>query len=670
MPEVEHRLEVRLDPSDHALTVEDEMRLPAGKSEWTLLLHANLQAEILKGAARLSEIQQVRNLRKYLLQLDAQGPVTIRYQGRIEHGLRRIDEGMGRASAWSLGVIGPEGVFLNANSGWYPRIPDTLQRFRMEVRLPDGWMAVSQGTGPGEAGAGKPGRGLSTWTEPLPQDDIYLIAGPYRLYRASAGDVEAQVYLREPDPALAERYLRATHTYVAHYSELIGPYPFTKFALVENFWETGYGMPSFTLLGPQVIRLPFIVRTSYPHEILHNWWGNSVFIDFESGNWSEGLTYYLADYWIKEQAGQGPQARRDMLKSYGDYVREGQDFPLVAFHGKHNMASQGVGYSKAAMLFHMLRQRLGDSAFEAGLRRFYADNKFRKASYDDLREAFDAASGQDLKRFFGAWTTQPGAPRLGLKDVVVEPQEGGYRLSGHIHQRQPGAPFPLRVPVVVTKASGERLTIHMESKTEDTPFSIALGEAPTGIAVDPSFDLFRTLLPGETPVTLSSLFGSDEGLILIPSAAPKALRKAYRRLAATWQAGHRDWRVEDDTSVDALPNDRPVWLLGWENRHLPSLVQLSAPYSLSLDPHRLVVDGERVDTGTESQVLTLGDDAAPIGWVAAADAAQVPALARKLPHYGKYSYLVFSGPESTNRIKGQWPSGKSELVLDIGTGAP
>ena len=71
-----------------------------------------------------------------------------------------------------------------------------------------------------------------------------------------------------------------TAQYLEMYRQLIGPYPFAKFALVENFWETGYGMPSFTLLGPQVIRFPFILHSSYPHEILHNWWGNSVFVDW------------------------------------------------------------------------------------------------------------------------------------------------------------------------------------------------------------------------------------------------------------------------------------------------------------------------------------------------------------------------------------------------------
>ena len=72
---------------------------------------------------------------------------------------------------------------------------------------------------------------------------------------------------------------------------------------MENFWETGYGMPSFTLLGPQVIRFPFILTSSYPHEILHNWWGNSVFVDYPTGNWCEGLTAYMADHLMKEQVG-------------------------------------------------------------------------------------------------------------------------------------------------------------------------------------------------------------------------------------------------------------------------------------------------------------------------------------------------------------------------------
>jgi len=85
------------------------------------------------------------------------------------------------------------------------------------------------------------------------------------------------------------------------------------------------------LLGPQVIRFPFILSSSYPHEILHNWWGNSVFVDYASGNWCEGLTAYMADHLIQEQRGQGEAYRRDVLQKYRSYVKDGRDFPLAEF---------------------------------------------------------------------------------------------------------------------------------------------------------------------------------------------------------------------------------------------------------------------------------------------------------------------------------------------------
>ena len=101
-----------------------------------------------------------------------------------------------------------------------------------------------------------------------------------------------------------------------YYSKLLAPYPYKKFALVENSQQTGYGMPSFTLLGSRVIRFPFILHTSYPHEILHNWFGNGVYIDPDSGNWAEGLTTYLSDHILLEQKGKGrplPVSRTDEI---------------------------------------------------------------------------------------------------------------------------------------------------------------------------------------------------------------------------------------------------------------------------------------------------------------------------------------------------------------------
>ncbi len=575
VPVIAHSIEARLDPDAGEIQVQDRLTLPEGRETWDLVLHRDLSPRVVAGEASLELVARDGHLDLLQLTRHAPGPVTLAYGGPIRHGLTSTTEGMGRERQSSAGTIGPEGVFLDGGSGWYPRVPGSLQTFDLQVTLPDGWHAISQGAGPD-----RDGQAGSAWSETQPQDDIYLIAAPFTLYREPGPGFEAQVWLRRPDPDLANRYLAATRDSVDLYGGLIGPYPYAKFALVENFWETGYGMPSFTLLGPQVIRLPFIINTSYPHEVLHNWWGNGVYVDYQSGNWSEGLTAYLADHLMKEREGQGADYRRDSLKSYGDYVRGAEDLPLTAFRARHGTASQAIGYSKSAMVFHMLRRRLGDELFLQGLGRFYQDNRFRTAAWADLRKAFESVSGQDLGAFFAAWTTRSGAPRLTLADVQVERQGNGFRVTGRLEQGQRQAAFPLRVPLVVHQEQGPPVELMVDLGERSSAFGIDLASAPVRLAVDPAFDTFRELLPGESPAALSNLFGAEKGLILLPEQATPDLLDGYRALAEAWAKGHPGWRVTTDAGVRRLPKDGAIWVLGWENRFAPELARDARGFEL------------------------------------------------------------------------------------------
>ena len=305
-----------------------------------------------------------------------------------------------------------------------------------------------------------------------------------------------------------------------------------------------------------------------------------------------------------------------------------------------------------------------------GCERFYADNRFRIAGYPDLRRAFESASGQDLGAFFNAWTTRNGAPRLALAQVQSERVGTGYRVTGEIKQTQGEAPFPLRVPVVVHQAQGAPIETLVRIDDRSARFAIDLPSAPVRLAVDPAFDTFRSLEPGESPVALSGLFGAEQGLILLPGDAHPALLAAYRALAADWQRGHPGWRVALDRDQPALPADQAIWLLGWENRHLATFADGGQGFSLDPTRRSLSITGNAVDTTGASLVLTRQRGGQPLGWVAAASPAAVPGLTRKLPHYGKYGYLVFAGEAPDNRLKGQWPPGDSPLVHWFGDARP
>ena len=660
-PVVEHRMDVLLTPASGTLAVRDTLTLPDGVDNWTFVLHEGLNPEVAEGGAELNSIGTQDHLEVYRLRVHSPDPVTLRYAGAIRSGLETLREGMGRSRQTSRGMISEDGVYLDGYSGWYPRDPNSLQRFQLNVQLPSAWTAVSQGAGPDLAQTAD--SATMTWREDQPQDDIYLLAAPFFRYAKPTAFGEAQVYLRTQDKALAERYLEATEHYLALYSGLIGPYPYAKFALVENFWETGYGMPSFTLLGPRVIRLPFIIHTSYPHEILHNWWGNGVYIDDENGNWGEGLTAYLADHLLKEERGQGADYRRDSLKSYADYVREGDDFPLRDFRGRHGSASQAIGYGKTLMVLHMLRRDLGDDIFLSGLRRFYRDNRFRTAGFDQLRHAFEQESGQDLTTFFAQWTLRTGAPGLSLTDVELAETETGYRLSGRIRQLQDDDPFPLNVPLVIHGQDGELTEHHIALPARLKDFVIDLATRPLRLTLDPRFDIFRQLAPGETPITLSTLFGAERGMIVLPTDADARLTAGYRELAGAWIRGSQGWKAVQDDQLDTLPNDRPIWLLGWENRFASAFSKDAVPYRLNARTQQFQAPGKPTGDASDSIALVTKLEGQAIGLVATGDPAALPGLARKLPHYGKYSYLVFAGSGPTNQVKGQWPSTDSPFTV-------
>jgi aminopeptidase N len=339
----------------------------------------------------------------------APASVKLSYEGVFDFGLGDQKEEYTRGFRETSGLLNDQGVYLAGSGFWYPYVSRELIEFKMEIVQPEGWHVISQGNGTSRDALGK-----ARWESHGPMDEIYLVGGPLRVYRDSAGAVETLVYIHEKDDALAAKYLEATAQYIEMYRALLGPYPYGKFALVENFWETGYGMPSFTLLGPQIIRFPFILASSYPHEILHNWWGNSVFVDYESGNWCEGLTSYLADHLIQEQRGKGGEYRQSTLQKYRDFVKDGRDFPLTEFRSRHSAATEAVGYGRTMMGFHMLRHELGDDNFKKLIQRFYREFREKRATFRDIQKVAEAVSGKDLKRFFDDWITRPGAATLAV----------------------------------------------------------------------------------------------------------------------------------------------------------------------------------------------------------------------------------------------------------------
>ena len=671
--QVRHDLQVTLQPESHQLQVTDTITLPASaKRTWTFRLHAGLNPSVSDPDIRLSlQANETGDappeVESYTLELPpGRHRFTLHYQGTIFHPLPASGAAYARGFQTTPGLIASEGTFLNASTIWYPQFSEHLLTFTLQVQLPAAWDAVSQGKR--TQYKRQPNHTQVKWEETQPQEEIYLIAAPFTVYEQMTGRVRAMAFLRTPEPALAAKYLETTGQYLTMYEELIGPYPYSKFALVENFWPTGYGMPSFTLLGSKVIRLPFILHSSYPHEILHNWWGNSVYIDATDGNWAEGLTAYLADHLIKEQRGVAVNYRRDELQKYADYVTSGKDFPITAFQARHDPVTQAVGYSKTMMLFHMLRQQIGDDAFIQALQTFFRTYRFRRARFSDLLQVVADTATIDVQPFYQQWIARPGAPEIRVRDARVQHDREGYRLQAQIEQVQSGPPYTLQLPLAVTlDGVDDAHTTTVEMRDARLALDLRLPARPQRLDIDAQFDLFRRLHRDEIPPALSQMFGATNALILLPASAPETVRQGYRRLAWAWQRpGSAPFDIRLDTDISTWPTDRSVWLFGWNNRWRSHVATAFTPYPATLQPDQVQVDETTLSRSVHSVVLTARNPANPahaLGWIATDNAAALPGLGRKLPHYGKYSYLGFTGDEPTNIVKGQWPVVRSPMSV-------
>jgi len=672
---IHHDLKVKLNPTSHSLEVTDELSIPkellAG-SEIIIYLNESLTLDSKQNFATITSHNKrfPVPVRAYRLSLKkSESSIVLRYSGSLHHELTSQGEEYARSFSETAGMIATEGVFLAGPSIWYPYIEAAQVSFSMEVKSPRNWKVISQGDRITQT---NDDQGYSVqWQELNPQEEIYLIAARFHEYSKTVGKVEAMAFLRQADAALANKYLEVTAQYIEMYRHLLGPYPYNKFALVENFWETGYGMPSFTLLGPRVIRMPFILHSSYPHEILHNWWGNGVYVDYQQGNWAEGLTSYLADHLIQQQRGKAVNFRRNILQNYADFVSDSRDFPLAEFTSRHGSSSEAIGYGKSQMFFHMLRQRLGDEAFVLGLQRLYRQYQFKEAGFDDLLKVFQTVSDVDLRPMFDQWVRRSGAPALQLADVVVVKDKDGWLLNGVLKQVQAGDAYQLIVPMAVTvEGKDQAFQTKLVLTNKQQPFSLRLAAKPKRLDIDPEFDLFRRVNRAEIPPALSQAFGAERVLLVLPSKAPAETLAAYKALVRSW--GHSQFgnlEVQYDDVLEALPDDRTVWLFGGQNLLANKVVTALKGQAVTRQAETINLKEGVFDTAQHSIVLTArrhNADPHAMVWLAADRPQAIPGLGRKLPHYRKYSYLVFEGGEPSNLIKGQWPLLDSPMSVALG----
>lgn len=638
-----HELEVEILTDTKTLRGSDAIHLPRGMSRLEVALHPGVRILDVKGATLVSENDVLR----LDIKMADQSPkkVVLQYEGIFDDPFEAEPFSLDNPGQGVIGTITRDSAFFLANSGWYPLVmEDIAQTLRVSVTAPKGIYAVMEGRL--EAHVDKADHSTSIWSITRPSGPLAMFAGRYVINERKHEKIRIATYFLPANATLSKRYLDAVQRHMKRYEELHGPYPFTKFAVVENFFPTGYGFPSFTLLGSRVLQLPFIPDTSLRHEVAHCWWGNGVFVDPTEGNWAEGLTTYVADHLSKEEhsLGEARGYRLRTLERYALLASGERDFALSAFRSRYNPASQAIGYGKAMFVFHMMRQRIGDAAFWAALRDVYAERLHKHTGWSHFMNAFAKHGGlshNDVKTFHDQWINRPGALRLAMEKPRIVSEADRTGIKGTITQKRPV--FNISVPVEVTGSTiSRRNTVSLVD--EAVTFRILMQETPRKVAADPDFDVFRLLYPEEIPATVNALKGSNNLVAIIAQDTPETWVKIFQGLLLGLNHGDTPiWKESRFATEDTA--DKDILFFGMprleKGRNLLSEQRVDKEinshntdtvFSVFKNQNRLVaVFLPKKDTDLETVLRT----------------------ARKITHYGRYGRLSFNRGKNIGRDVGK-----------------
>ncbi|MDD2741190.1 MAG: M1 family aminopeptidase [Rhodocyclaceae bacterium] len=647
-------LDVSLDPQSRQFKASAELQLTA--RSFRFLLHESLHVtRALVGDQMVTTERSggPKGYKQWNIHLTkANQKVVIHYEGQLpalerDRDHRSVLGGMPPMAA-------PEGSFLSSGSGWYPR-PADLFSYRVKLAVPYGQRALVAGKRLAESvptGAGESYRASFEFTQP--SDGIDLMAGPWVVREKTVKrGAQPPLHLRtffpadlDALPGLAQAYLDDTATYIARYSRDIGAYPYSEFSIVASPLPTGFGMPTLTYLGAEVLRLPFIRKTSLGHEILHNWWGNGVYVDYERGNWSEGLTTFMADYAYKED--ESATAASDMRLAW---LRDAAVFAgekpgsLRDFRSRANAAGATVGYGKSAMVFVMLRDRLGKKVFDQGIRNFWTAQRFKVASWDDLQAAFESASGEKLGSLFAPWLDQQALPAVSI--AHAESSRSGKQHLLNLTFNKQDANLPLRLPLEI-KGAGKRQTHWVDLAASSNSATLKLAFKPQSLRLDPEMRVWRRLEASQLPPILRQWMAAKAPLLINVARAPEANVAVNALSERIFELSPKPLAADQLTT--ALKGKAPVLLAGTH----AEIDQALASADLPARPASLRDKGS-------AQVWTMADKPFQLAIISARDAAALNALQRGLPHYGGQSWLIFDQGRAVG--KGIWPASIPEIAI-------
>ena len=290
--------------------------------------------------------------------------------------------------------------------------------------------------------------GWTTWNWSFAgQIPTYLMAVHLSEYNVLEwGDnlpITAWVYPGTEEQAM--EVLGTTEQIIDHFSNLYGPYPWSRYGNAIAPMQGAVENTMVTTFGEDLIFSDWGEMMN-AREIGHHWWGNNVTIGSWSDIWlNEGFASYSESLWYEQYYGSdGLKEYVDMqTESYREWSEAEQN---TTVHDPSLTWGEGI-HDKGAVILHMLRGIIGDDVFFESLRNYENQYRFSNAATSDFIRSVSETAGEDMSWFFDGWLYTVGEPIYTYEVQSTQLDSDVYQVDVIVSQDKTEFSMPLPIQI-------------------------------------------------------------------------------------------------------------------------------------------------------------------------------------------------------------------------------
>jgi len=230
------------------------------------------------------------------------------------------------------------------------------------------------------------------------------------------GQVPIRNYFAGSHFSEARSIFEDTPEMITLYAGVIGEYPFDVYGSVVVDFDLPFALETQTLstYGTRILEDSIRTDIFLAHELVHQWFGNSVSIGRWQDIWlNEGFATYLSLMWATEIY--GDDVTESVLNDWYAQISD-PDFMNTAPDAIGDPSAEnlfhGAVYLRGALTLHALRQRVGDEVFFEMIRTHFQRFKDSNATVEDFIALASEVSGEDLTDLFDVWLYQKVVPQI------------------------------------------------------------------------------------------------------------------------------------------------------------------------------------------------------------------------------------------------------------------